>query len=398
MINRDNRRKLLSSIGVAAILFSFQQAQAYDEIVEKQVFELPSYTTTGGETIKDVRIGWEAYGTLNEAKDNAILITHFYSGNKHAAGKYTEDGAAGYWDGIIGSGKPIDTDKYYVISSDTLVNLGVNDPNVVTTGPASTNPDTGKPYGMSFPIVTIRDFVEVQRELIDSLGIENLHAVVGPSMGALQVYEWAAAYPDRVERAMPVIGSGWTDGDMIGWINIWSAPIKLDPNWNGGDYYDGEPPTQGLAEALKIVTLQANHWKWSNSVFGRAWAEEDADPAASFDNLFQIEAVLEGAGQARAATSDANHFLYLAKANQLFYTGHGETLYEGLQAIEAPTLIIHSDDDLFFPPAGIRETAAMIRSDGTAVDVVGIHGGRGHLDGVLSIGDAGDEIKAFLEK
>lgn len=398
MMNRDNRRKLPGTIGVAAILFSFQQAQAYDEIVEKQVFELPSYTTTGGEMIRDVRIGWEAYGTLNEAKDNVILITHFYSGNSHAAGRYTDDGAPGYWDGIIGSGQPIDTDKYYVISSDTLVNLGANDPDVITTGPASIDPDTGEPYGMSFPIVTMRDFVEVQRHLLDSLEIDSLHAVMGASMGALQAYEWAAAYPDRVERVIPVIGSGWADGDLIAWLNIWSAPIKLDPNWNGGDYYDGEPPLEGLAESLKIVTLHANHWKWANSVFGRAWAEDDADPAESFDNLFAIEATLDAAGQARAKTSDANHFLYLAKANQLFYTGHGETLYEGLRAIEAPALIIHGVDDLLFPPAAIRETAAMIRSDGTEVDVVGIHGGRGHLDGVLSIGDAGDEIKAFLEK
>lgn len=397
-MNRNNHRKMLSLIGVAAALFSVQQVQAYDEIVEKEIFELPSYTTTGGETIRDVRIGWEAYGTLNDAKDNVILITHFYSGNKHAAGRYTADGPLGYWDAIIGSGKPIDTDKYYVLSSDTLVNLGANDPDVVTTGPASIDPDTGEAYGMAFPVVTIRDFVEVQRHLLDSLEIDSLHAVMGASMGALQAYEWAAVYPDRVERVIPVIGSGWADGDLIAWLNIWSAPIKLDPNWNGGDYYDGEPPLEGLAESLKIVTLHANHWKWANSVFGRAWAAENADPADSFDNQFKIEATLDAAGEARAKTSDANHFLYLAKANQLFYTGHGETLYEGLRAIEAPTLIIHSDDDLLFPPAAVRETAAMIRSDGTAVEMVGIHGGRGHLDGVLSINDAGDEIRAFLEK
>ena len=371
---------------------------AYEPLVDKQVFEIDSYTTQGGEAIKNVKVGWEAYGTLNAAKDNVILIAHYFSGNSHAAGRYAaEDQRPGYWDAIIGAGKPIDTDKYYVISVDTLVNLGTGNPKVITTGPASKNPDTGKPYGMSFPIVTIRDFVEVQKALLDSLGISKLHAVMGASMGSLQAYEWAAIYPERVERLIPVIGSGWADGDLIAWLNIWAAPIKLDPNWNGGDYYDGEAPVKGLAESLKVVTLHAQHWEWSNGVFGRSWAKEAANPAAGFDNLFKIEAVLDGAGLARAKTSDANHFLYLAKANQLFYTGHGKSLYEGLLAIEAPVLIIHSDEDLVFPGDAVRDTASVIKSDGTPVEIVELQGTRGHLDGVLSIAQAGPKIQAFLE-
>ncbi len=381
------------------ILLAGTTVSAADMIVEKQTFELADYTTVGGATIEDVRIGWEAYGTLNEAKDNAILVTHFFSGNSHAAGKYSaEDKRPGYWDSIIGPGKAVDTDRFYVISSDTLVNLNTGNPKVVTTGPASIDPATGQPYGLSFPIVTIRDFVEVQKRLLESLGISKLHAVMGPSMGSLQAYEWAAAYPQMVERVIPVIGSGWADGNLIAWLNIWGAPIRLDPNWNGGDYYDREPPLQGLAEALKIVTLQAQHWEWSNGVFGRAWAAEGQDPAAGFENRYKIEAVLDGAGMARAKTSDANHFLYLAKANQLFYAGHGGTLFEGLLAIEAPALIIHSDEDLVFFPEEVRETAAVIRSDGTPVEIVELQGNRGHLDGLVSIAQASDRIRAFLEK
>ncbi|MEO1199027.1 MAG: homoserine O-acetyltransferase [Pseudomonadota bacterium] len=369
-----------------------------DMIVEKQVFEMGAYTTVGGETIADVKVGWEAYGELNEARDNVILITHFFSGNSHAAGKYAEDDAApGYWDAIIGPGKAIDTDRFYVISSDTLVNLNTGNPNVATTGPASVNPDTGEPYGMDFPIVTIRDFIEVQKALLDSLGIDGLHAVMGASMGALQAYEWAASYPEMVERVIPVIGSGWADGNLIAWLNIWAAPITLDPNWNEGDYYGGDAPNRGLAEALKIVTLHAQHWEWSNGVFGRNWAEEGADPATSFENLFQIEAVLDGAGAARAQISDANHFLYLVKANQLFYTGHGESLYDGLLAIDAPVLMIHTDEDLVFFPEEVRDTASVIASDGTPVEIVELQGTRGHLDGVLSMTQAGDRIRAFLE-
>ena len=374
-------------------------ALAYEPLVEKQVFETTDFVTQGGATIPTVRVGWEAYGTLNEAKDNAILVTHFFSGNSHAAGRYTAaDAAPGYWNSIIGSGKPLDTDKYYVISVDSLVNLNTGDPNTITTGPASIDPATGKPYGMTFPVVTIRDFVEVQRLVLDSLGIERVQAVMGASMGALQAYEWAAAYPERVARLIPVIGSGWADADLIGWLNIWAAPIRLDPNWNGGDYYGGEPPLAGLAEALKIVTFHANHWKWANQTFGRNWAKADADPAASMDNLFQVEAVLAGAGAARAKVSDANHFLYLAKANQLFFAGHGDGLMDGLMGIEAPTLIIYSPDDLVFPGDAVRETASVIRAGGAPVQLVELAGTRGHLDGVINIAQAGAQISAFLAK
>jgi len=388
--------------GAAALLAAIVTVgpvAAYEPLVEKQSVTIPQFTTQGGETVPDMTLGWEAYGTLNEARDNVILITHYFSGSSHAAGRYTAaDTAPGYWDAIIGAGKPIDTDRYYVIAVDTPVNLGVHDPMVITTGPATVNPQTGEPWGLDFPILTIRDFVETQKALLDQLGIESLHAVMGASMGALQAFEWAAAYPDTVERVIPVIGSGWADGDLIAWLNIWGAPVRLDPNWNGGAYYDGDPPLKGLAEALKIVTLHAQHPEWSNGVFGRTWADESRDPADGFDHLFKIEAALDAAAAARAASSDANHFLYLCKANQLFYAGHGNGLYDGLLSIEAPVLLIHTDEDLIFPGDAVRETGAIIKSDGTPVEVVELQGTRGHLDGVLSIAQAGPAIRAFMER
>ena len=227
----------LVRVACALVLLSPAAALAQNDlIVEKKTFAMPSYTTVAGATIKDVKIGWEAAGTLNADKSNAILITHFFTGTSHAFGKYkADDKAAGYWDYLIGPGKTIDTNKFYVLSSDTLVNLNVNAPNVVTTGPASINPDTGKPYGMSFPVVSIKDFVRVQKALTDSLGIRKLHAVVGASMGALQTYEWAASFPQAVDRIVPVIGTPRADAFLIEWLNIWAAPIKLDPNWNGGN-------------------------------------------------------------------------------------------------------------------------------------------------------------------
>src|SRR5215467_5956209 len=256
------------------------RAQSGDLIPQKKAFELPSYTTIAGETIKSIRIGWEAAGTLNADKSNAILITLYFSGTSHAFGKYApSDATAGYWDAIIGPGKAIDTRKYFVFSSDTLVNLNVNAPNVVTTGPASINPDTGKPYGMSFPVVSFKDFVNVQKALVDSLGIRRLRAVVGASGGGFQVYEWAASYPDMVDRIVPVISTPRADAYLIGWLDAWAQPIRLDPKWNGGDYYDKEPPLDGLKAALKLITLQAQQWEWAAKTFGTAPADASKDPA-----------------------------------------------------------------------------------------------------------------------
>ncbi|MCS6877319.1 MAG: homoserine O-acetyltransferase [Geminicoccaceae bacterium] len=367
-------------------------------LVEKRVFELPSYTTVGGKTIAPVRVGWESYGRLNEAKDNAILITHFFSGTSHAAGKYSEsDPAPGYWNAIIGPGKAIDTDRWFVLSSDTLVNLNAYDPKVITTGPATINPATGKPWGTEFPIVTIRDFVNVQKALLESLGIRKLHAVVGASMGALQAFEWASAHPEMVGRVVPVIGAGWVDPFLVGWLDAWATPIRLDPNWNGGDYYGKTPPSAGLAAALKLVTLHARWIEWADKAFGRSWAEEGKDPAAALGHRFKIEAALEATGAARAKLADANHFLYLVKANQLFVAG-GETVEKGLARIQAPVLLVAAKEDLIFFPRRIEETARAIAADGTPVEIVWLDGTDGHLDGITAIGQAAERIKAFLER
>ena len=364
-------------------------AQA-DLLTEKKTFEMPSYTTAGGGTIRNVKIGWESYGTLNQDRSNAVLITHFYSGTSHAAGKYKADEkTAGYWDSIIGPGKAIDTNKYFVLSSDTLVNLNANMPCVVTTGPASINPDTGKPYGTSFPVVTMRDFVNVQKALLESLGIAKVK-IVGASMGALQAYEWAVAYPEMVDRIVPVIGAAGGDPFLIAWLDIWAQPIRVDPKWNGGDYYGKEPPTEGLKAALKVVSLHANAAEWAAQTFGQAPAQEGRDPAKALDNRFKIEAALDAGGAARAGISDANHFLYLVKANQLAAADPSK--------IKAPTLIVSTPTDLVFPPAWIERTAAAIRAAGTPVETLTISGPNGHLNGVLHIAQAGPKIAEFLAK
>lgn len=384
----------------AAALLALAPAMAQTPaplIVEKKVFEMPSYATLGGGTIKNVRIGWQSAGTLNADRSNAILVTHFFSGNSHAFGKYkAEDQAAGYWDAVIGPGKAIDTDKYFVLSSDTLVNLNANMPGVTTTGPASVNPDTGKPYGMDFPVVGIGDFVNVQKALVESLGIRRLHAVAGPSMGALQAYDWAARHPDMVERIMPVIGAAEASPWLIAWLDVWAAPIRLDPKWNGGDYYGKEPPTAGLVEALKVVSLHANHWDWAEKSFGRAHAEGGKDPAQAMANRYRIETFLTTAGAARARISDANHFLYLVKANQTFAPGGAQTLDEAAKKIKAKTLLLYAPGDQVFPAPWIKATEAALKANGVAVESAEIDGPLGHLNGVVGLAPHAARIAAFL--
>lgn len=373
-------------------------AGAQDLMVEKKTFELPSFTTQSGRTLKQVRVGWESYGTLNADKSNAVLICHFFSGNSHAAGRYdAKDAQPGYWDAIIGPGKAIDTNKYFVISSDTLVNLNTGDPKTITTGPASIDPDTGKPYALDFPIVTVRDFVEVQKALVESLGIKRLALVAGPSMGSLQTFEWAASHPDMVAKAMPVIGAAETGAMLIGWLDVWAAPILADPNWNNGDYYSKTPPLAGLSKALAAVTLHANHQDWANATFGRRPAKEGDDPAKALSNKFQFQSVLDNAGAARAKVSDANHFLYLIKANQLFAAG-GSSLADGMAKIKAPMLYITQPKDLVFTTDAVERTLKAAKDAGRDITHVTIDGARGHLDGVISMKQVEGAIRAFLEK
>jgi homoserine O-acetyltransferase len=384
---------------MAMIALVAGSAAAQDLMVEKKTFEMPAYTTVSGTTIKNVRVGWEAYGTLNADKSNAILIPHFFSGTSHAAGKYkADDKLPGYWDYLIGPGKAIDTNKYYVISVDSLVNLNAKDPNVITTGPASINPDTGKPYGMSFPLVTIRDFVNVQKGLADSLGIRKFHAVMGASMGGLQSYEWAASYPEMVGKLLPVIAAADAGPWLNAWLNVWGAPIMVDANWNKGDYYGKAEPVEGLKTALKIVSLHANHWLWAEKSVGPAWAAEGKDPLAAFDNRYKIEATLDAAGAARAAISDANHFLYLVKANQTFVPGGAKTAADGIKKIKAPTMILYAPADQVFQAEWVKATAEAIKANGVAVETHEIGGNFGHLNGVLALKPLEAKITEFLAR
>lgn len=387
-------RRSFLALAVALPLALPAIAQAQGElIVTKQSFEIPRYTTRGGETVPNLRIGYQTAGTLNAAGDNAVLIAHFFSGNSHAFGRYAPGGPAGYWDAIIGPGKAIDTNRYFVVSADTPVNINTKDPNTITTGPATMNPATGRPWGMSFPVLSMRDFVETQKALLDHLGVRRLALVAGASGGALQTIEWAVAHPEMVARAMPVIGTDRVDAWIIGWLDIWAAPIRLDPNWKGGDYYGGPEPVAGLAEALKVVTLHARDWPWAETIGVKP--AEGQDPRRALGQRFAIEKWLDDAAMARARISDANHFLYLIRANQLFLKEY-ESPEAALARSRARWLIVPSVSDRVFPIEYNRRLAETLKRQGRQVELVELSGPLGHLEGVVSMAEAGDAIRRLM--
>ena len=352
-------------------------AHAYDQLVTKEEFHLPSYVTESGVVIKNVVAGYESYGKLNADKSNVILIAHFFSGNSHAAGKYTpNDIAPGYWDSIIGPGKALDTNKYFIISSDCLVNLGVPDPYVRTTGPASINPDTGKPYGMTFPKIKVTDFVRVQKKLLESLGIEKLYAVVGASGGAAQSLEWAARYPESVPRVIAVVPPGLSIHPYdVALLHRWSNPIMLDAAWNNGNYDMNSPvPLRGLVESMKQITLSSVYLD-----FGPRNADD-------------MEAFLEARAVARAKLTDANSLIYTARAMMSYNI---EAIADNIQA---EILFVPAEKDTVFPPEIAEDAREKLCSMGKSAEVHVMKTRGGHIDGLLGVAGANDAMAAFLER
>lgn len=384
----------ITLLALCFFFIPFPTGNAGPLIVQKQVFEIPVFNTDSGAKIANVRLGYETYGKLNARGDNAIFISHFYSGSSHAAGKYTEsDSASGYWDAIIGSGKPIDTDKYFVVSADTFANLNVGDPKVITTGPASIDPSSGRPYGLRFPVVSLRDSVRAHKALLDALGVKSLEAAAGASGGAIQAMEWAALYPDFVKRVIHVIGPGFEIHPWaIAMVDLWITPIKIDPAWNNGDYYGDRGPRVGLAKALKLLTLTARHWGWANSTFGYAQSQRYPSPASRVDGQFQIVDAFDLTGDTRAAMIDANHMIYMSRAGALYRLTETET-----RGIKAKILFVPAESDLIFPPEFSIQAAEAFKKTGGRAEIFMLSGSGGHLDGLFEIQQAASAIRSFLD-
>ena len=370
-------------------------------LVTKQRHVIERFTTFNGSLIKNVQVGWESYGKLNQEKSNVILITHYFTGNSHAAGKYHEDDAEpGYWDAIIGPNKAIDTNKFFVISVDSLVNINAFDGTTITTGPSSVNPDTGKPYGLDFPVVTMRDFVNVQKSVLESLGINKLHAVAGPSMGSMQAIEWASTYPEWVERLISVIGTGSIDAWTTTALEQLTVPITLDPNFDNGNYYNkpkNEWPKKGLTHSLAFITQSALHPEFfiqTGEQLGYRPIEDDV--LANIKNKPSMVNWLMERAADRASSMDANHLLYLVRANQLFVTGMQGSLEEGLSNITAKVLLIPATTDLLLMPYHAEKIHSIMQDNKQDSELIYLNGSLGHLEGLAGIVKHADAIKAFL--
>ncbi len=359
---------------------------------EKKTFEVSEYTTCLGEKIADLKVGYETYGNLNALKDNAILICHYFTGSSNAAGKYKEsDLEPGYWNSIIGPDKAIDTNKFFVISVDSLCNLCVRDPNVVTTGPASINPATQKKYGFSFPIVGIDDFAKIQKAVVQSFGIQKLYAAVGPSLGSMQVMQWAGSYPEMVDRVIAVIGGGLDSPSYLAaMVDLWAAPIYLDPAWNGGDYSAENFPLEGLKQSLKAMTITCLSPDWAKMIGGSEFS--GGNPREEFSAQYYVQQALDEVALARLKLMDPNHFLYLVKAVQNF------SVRSQVSKMKSRFLFISAESDLILLPQYAIDTCRELKARGLDAEYFEIEGNGGHLDGLYAIGLASQVIAKFLAR
>lgn len=377
---------------VLSLVFAFGMLSVNAfEWTEKKSITVGNFKTIQGREIAQMRIGYETWGALNSERTNVVLITHYFSGTAHAAGKYSAtDKSAGYWDAIIGDNKAIDTKRFFVISVDTPVNLSAYDEHVITTGPASIDPATQKHYGLAFPVLQVGDFVNAQKAVLEQLGITHLFAIAGPSGGAMQATQWAAMYPNWVSRVIAVIAPGLQlPSYSVAELGLWMEPILRDPNWNHGNYYGKQLPLDGVALALRQVTHSALSMEWEQQ-FGQKPIMENNLPALSLQHDFLVNGYLQTRGIERATTVDANHFLYTSRAYQLF------NVADKIKIIKARFLFIPAKSDRLFPPTLSHQAAQQLKANGNEATVVEIDGGMGHLDGVFKIQLAEAEIKAFL--
>jgi len=369
-------------------------------IAQKKVFNIPAFTFTCGRTLP-VQMGYETFGTLNDAKDNVILVVHYFSASSHCAGKYSEsDTLSGFWDGLIGPGKAVDTDKYFVVCSDNLCNVGVNSPYVTTTGPKTVCPETGKPYGLDFPVPEVLDVVNTQKALLESMGITHLKAVMGPSFGGMSSWQWAVAYPDWMDKIIPVIATPKLP--VWGGFNPLQYGIrvaKLDPKWNGGDYYDkAEQPTESLHLALEMMNVAAFQAGYYERTYKRETAL-DTEPYESVLGESTYEKKLDKIVSLTQNNVDLNHWIYTCRMCLNFDVSrpYGGDLDAALSRIKAQVLAVPSVWDALHPASIVQWCVDRIVWLGGNARCYPLDSDWGHMAGILQTHLFADEVKKFLE-
>ena len=372
-----------------------------DEPGKRQFFTFATdrrFALDSGAALSDVTVAYETWGRLDADASNAVLLCHAWTGDSHASGSAGRGHSTpGWWNDTVGPGKPIDTDKYFVVCANVLGGCQGS------TGPASPHPDDGLPYGSRFPVVTIRDMVRSQARLMEDLGVGRWLSVIGGSMGGMQALEWAVMYPQRVRSMVAVATCMQATAQQIAWGAIGRRAIRLDIKWRGGDYYDAQPG-EGPAEGLAIARMVAQVTFRSDNVFTDRFGRELADKATVGDTLgmwqrFEVERYLEHHGNKLATRFDANSYLSIGKAMDLHDVARGRgTLERAMARVTAPTLAVGIWSDMLYPAYQQRQIHEILQSNSVDCDFVEIDSPHGHDAFLINSDQLAEPLARLLDK
>lgn len=370
-------------------------------IVRSMNYEIPGiFRLESGKILSRVKIEYEMYGKMNADKSNVILICHALTGDAHAAGFHAGDKKPGWWNIVIGPNKAFDTEKYCIICSNIIGGCKGS------TGPSSINPETGKPYGISFPVLTIADMVNAQKKLVEHLGVKQLFAVAGGSMGGMQVLQWTVSYPEMVKKAIAIATTSSSTPQQIAFGAIGRKAITDDPKWNEGNYYGKEIPAQGLALARMIGHITYLSDASMQKKFGRDQQEKEGSSQSKissgsfpdhFSN-FQVENYLNHQGNTFTKRFDANSYLYITKAVDFFDLSKNGSLIEGLSGITTKYLVIAITSDWLYPPYQSQEIVSALTANGVDAKYEEIRSQYGHDAFLLEEGQINYLIRGFLSQ
>jgi homoserine O-acetyltransferase len=365
-------------------------------VVETQYWapDLPpeGFQLACGRALPELTLAYETYGRLSEGRDNAILIAHALSGDAHVAGVHSpDDSKAGWWDVMVGPGKPYDTDRYLVICSNVIGGCKGS------TGPSSIDPRSGRPYGLTFPVVTIGDMVRAQALLIDHLGIDRLLAVTGGSMGGFQALDWATRYPDRVASVHAIATSPRLSTQAIAFDEVGRQAIMADPDFADGDYVArGTAPGAGLAIARMIGHITYLSEEQMHRKFGRRLQDRDAF-SYDFETDFEVESYLKYQGHAFVERFDANSYLYITRAMDYFDLSAGyHSLVEAMASVTADFLVVSFSSDWLFPTHQSRRIVRALQANGVPSTFLEIPSDYGHDSFLLPNVRLADAVRGHL--
>ncbi len=345
----------------------------------------------GGGSLAGTTIAYETYGELAPDRSNAILIPHALTGDQHVASPHPITGKPGWWNRMVGPGKPIDTSRYFVVCANVIGGC------MGSTGPASAGPD-GSPYAMRFPVITIRDMVRAQVALLDALGIEQLHAVVGGSMGGMQALSLAANFPERAARVLAIATSARHSAQNIAFHEVGRQAIMADPNWQGGAYYGtGRTPDKGLSVARMAAHITYLSEAGLTEKFGRRLQDRQAK-SFGFDADFQVESYLRHQGIAFTDRFDANSYLYITRAMDYFDLAeeHGGRLADAFTGTKARFCIVSFDTDWLYPTSESRAVVHALNAAAAAVSFVELSAPFGHDSFLLDVPALDRVVAGFL--